>query len=89
MSLNLHIEHLILEGTPFAASESRAFRAALERELTAQSAGIELPGAASMRRVSVRAPAIRPGEAASIQTWAAATARSLIAAVHPQPNVKS
>lgn len=86
MPLVLNIEHLILEGTPFAASESRAFRTALERELAVQTAGMELSNSESGRRVSVTAPEIPPGTPASLQAWAAASASSLISAINlPNP----
>ena len=32
MPLHIHLEHLIVEGAPFARSDGPAFRAALERE---------------------------------------------------------
>lgn len=83
MSLNIHIEHLVLEGAPFAASDSRAFRTALERELAAQSAGMEAHPWSSIRRTLVNAPDISPAAPASLQSWAAASARSLLAAVTP------
>lgn len=83
MSLHLHIEQLILEGTPFAASESRVFRAALERELAAQSAGMDANDWSAMRHTSLRAPEISPSAPQSIQSWAAASARSLLASLQP------
>lgn len=82
MPTHIHIEHLILEGTPLAASDSRAFRLALERELTARSVGMEARPWSSVRHVSVNAPAISPAPA-SLQSWAVASARSLLAAVTP------
>jgi hypothetical protein len=83
MPLNIHIDHLILEGAPFAASDSRAFRAALERELVAQSVGMEAHPWSSIRHTSLNAPDISPGAPASLQSWAAASVRSLLAAVTP------
>ena len=82
MPIHIHIEHLVIEGAPFAASDSRAFRAALERELAAQSASMNVDWK-SARRVSVNAPDISPASPASLQSWAAASARSLLAAVTP------
>lgn len=83
MPLHLHIEQLILEGSPFAPSDSRAFRAALERELALQSAAIEMAGLTSSRWVSLKAPEISPSAPHSLHAWAAASARSLLAAVQP------
>lgn len=83
MSLHLHIEQLIVEGTPFAASDSRAFRAALERELAAQSAGMATTGWSAEHHTSVRTPQISPSAPHSIQSWAAASASSLLAALQP------
>jgi hypothetical protein len=60
MPLHLHIEHLILEGAPFPGSDSRAFRAALERELTDLTASIETDRWTSARRTSANAPEISP-----------------------------
>jgi hypothetical protein len=83
MPLHIHIDHLVLEGAPFPASDSRAFRAALERELAAQSAGMEAHRWSPVRRTSVNAPDISPAAPASLNSWAAASARSLLAAVTP------
>lgn len=85
MPIHIHIEHLVIEGAPFAASDSRAFRTALERELAARSVGMEAQPWSSVRRVSVNAPDISPAAPASLQSWAAASARSLIAAISPVP----
>jgi hypothetical protein len=81
MPLNLHIEHLVLEGAPFASSDCRVFRAALERELATQSAGMETHPWSSVRHTSVNAPDISPAAPASLQSWAAASASSLLVAV--------
>ncbi|MDA1273067.1 MAG: hypothetical protein O2960_03295 [Verrucomicrobia bacterium] len=83
MPLHIHIEHVVLEGTSFAASDSRAFRAALERELAAQSAGMEARPWSSGRRNLVNAPDISPSALASLSSWAESSARSLLAAVTP------
>ncbi len=81
MPIHLHIEHLILEDAPFPGSDSRTFRAALERELSAQSAGIPSSQWASAHCTSVTAREISPNPSASLQSWAEASARSLLAAV--------
>jgi hypothetical protein len=85
MSFHLHIEQFIVEGSPFAASDSRAFRAALERELAAQSAGMDTSDWSEKRHTSLKAPPISPSAPQSIQSWAAASARSLLATLQP-PN---
>ena len=83
MPLHLHIEKLIVEGSPFAVSDSRAFRMALERELAAQSAGMDTSDWPATRHASLKAPEISPSAPQSMQSWAAASARSLLAAVQP------
>jgi hypothetical protein len=82
MPINIHIEHLVVEGSPFAASDAAAFRSALERELAAVAAATDAAGWPPARRTSVQAPAISPAQP-SLSSWAADSARSLIAAVTP------
>lgn len=83
MPVHLHIEHLVIEGAPFAASDSRAFRAALERELAAKSVEMESRPWSSVRRASIHAPEISPAAPASLHSWAASSAGSLLAAIAP------
>lgn len=83
MPIHINIEHLVIEGAPFAASDSRAFRSALERELAARSVGMEAQQWSSVRRTSVNAPDISPTAPASLNSWAAASARSLLSALTP------
>lgn len=85
MAIHIHIEQLVIEGAPFAASDSRAFRTALERELAARSVGMEAQPWSSGRRVSVKAPDISPAAPASLDSWATSSARSLLAAIAPVP----
>jgi hypothetical protein len=83
MPINIHIEHLVVEGSPFAASDAAAFRTALERELAAvAAAATDAAGWPPARRTSLPAPANSPAQP-SHSTWAADSARSLIAAVTP------
>lgn len=83
MPLHLHIEKLVLEGSPFATSDSRAFRAAFERELAAQSAGMNTSDWSATHHASLKAPEISPSAPQSMQSWAAASARNLLAALQP------
>ena len=82
MPINIQIEHLVVEGSPFAASDAAAFRMALERELAAIAAATDAAGWPPARRTSVQAPAISPAQP-SLASWAAASARSLITAATP------
>jgi hypothetical protein len=82
MPINIHIEHLIVEGSPFAASDAAAFRAALERELAWLAARADPSECSSARHVSLQAKSISPAQP-SLASWAAASARSLITAVTP------
>ena len=82
MPLHIHIEHLIVEGAPFARSDGRAFRVALERELSALASSTDISGWAAARRTSVQAAAIAPAQP-SLSTWAADSARSLFNALTP------
>jgi hypothetical protein len=76
MPIAIHIEHLIVEGSPFAASDGAAFRMALEREL-ADLVGRANPSEwSSPHRISVQAKPIAPQQP-SIPSWAAASAQSL------------
>jgi hypothetical protein len=86
MPIHIHIEHLVIEGAPFAASDSRAFRSALERELAARSVGMESQPWSSVRRGAVNAPDISPSAPASLNSWATSSARSLLAAIAPVPH---
>ena len=82
MPLHIHIEHLVLEGAPFATSDGPAFRAALERELSALASSADATGWTAARRTSVQAAAIAPTQP-SLSTWAADSARSLFNALTP------
>jgi len=82
MPLHIHIEHLIVEGAPFAPSDGPAFRAALERELSALASSSDASGWATAQRTSVKAAAIAPAQP-SVTTWAADSARSLFNSLTP------
>jgi hypothetical protein len=80
MPIHIHIEHLILENTPFARSDSAAFHTALERELSVLASAANTDEWSPARRTSLQANAISPPQP-NISTWAAASAQSLFAAV--------
>lgn len=82
MPINIHIEHLVVEGSPFAASDAAAFRTALERELAGIAARTDPSECSSARHVSLQAKSIAPPQP-SLSSWAAASARSLFQAVNP------
>jgi hypothetical protein len=80
MPISIHIEHLILEDTPFAKSDAATFRAALERELSSLASTTDASGWSSTRSHSIQASVISPPQS-SISTWAATSAQSLFNAI--------
>ena len=87
MSVRLHIEHLVVEGIDVPHGARRAFRAALERELTQRIAaggiGDELSSGGAVP--SVAAPAIDLASGTDAPRLGAAIAGSVFAGLGGKP----